>query len=116
MQAAFLHKTLLIWVGILAVGFLHEKVKLIHIAAVGLLVWGQFVLVGRLGRVLVRTRRGDDLRRNIVVVCRDHRCEATAVIPEFQHCCCGAYGRRGSAACDVGAGSAVASEQWVPLD
>lgn len=48
-QAAFLHKTLLIWVGILAVGFLHEKVKLIHIAAVGLLVWGQFVLVGGLG-------------------------------------------------------------------
>ena len=45
-QAAFLHKTLLIWVGILAVGFLHEKVKPIHIAAVGLLVWGQFVLVG----------------------------------------------------------------------
>jgi drug/metabolite transporter (DMT)-like permease len=48
-QAAFLHKTLLIWVGILAVGFLHEKVKLIHIAAVGLLVWGQFVLAGGLG-------------------------------------------------------------------
>jgi drug/metabolite transporter (DMT)-like permease len=48
-QAAFLHKTLLIWVGILAVGFLHEKVKPIHIAAVCLLVWGQFVLVGGLG-------------------------------------------------------------------
>lgn len=48
-QAAFLHKTLLIWVGILAVGFLHEKVRPIHIAAVGLLVWGQFVLMGGLG-------------------------------------------------------------------
>lgn len=48
-QAAFLHKTLLIWVGILAVGFLHEKIKPIHIAAVVLLVWGQFVLVGGLG-------------------------------------------------------------------
>lgn len=48
-QAAFLHKTLLIWVGILAVGFLHEKIRPMHIAAVVLLVWGQFVLVGGLG-------------------------------------------------------------------
>ena len=47
-QAAFLHKTLLIWVGILAVGFLHEKIRPMHIAAVVLLVWGQFVLVGGL--------------------------------------------------------------------
>jgi drug/metabolite transporter (DMT)-like permease len=48
-QAAFLHKTLLIWVGILAVGFLHEKIRPMYVAAVVLLVWGQFVLVGGLG-------------------------------------------------------------------
>jgi drug/metabolite transporter (DMT)-like permease len=47
-QAAFLHKTLLIWVGILAVGFLHEKIRPMYVAAVVLLVWGQFVLVGGL--------------------------------------------------------------------
>ncbi len=45
-QAAFIHKTLIIWVGILAVGILHEKLRPIHIAAIGLLVAGQFVLVG----------------------------------------------------------------------
>lgn len=50
-QAAFLHKTLIIWVGILAVGILHEKVRPIHFAAVALLVWGQYVLVGGLGEV-----------------------------------------------------------------
>jgi len=50
-QAAFIHKTLLIWVGILAVGFLHEKVRPMHIVAVGLLVGGQFVLVGGLNEL-----------------------------------------------------------------
>jgi drug/metabolite transporter (DMT)-like permease len=47
-QAAFLHKTLLVWVGILAVGFLHEKIRPMHIVAVVVLVWGQIVLVGGL--------------------------------------------------------------------
>lgn len=47
-QAAFLHKTLLIWVGILAVGFLRERVRPLHIAAVALLIGGQVVLVGGL--------------------------------------------------------------------
>ena len=47
-QAAFLHKSLLIWVGILAVGFLREKVSPMHIAAAILLIWGQIVLVGGL--------------------------------------------------------------------
>jgi drug/metabolite transporter (DMT)-like permease len=45
-QAAFIHKSLIIWVGILAVGLLHEKVRPMHIAAIGLLVVGQVVLVG----------------------------------------------------------------------
>jgi len=47
-QAAFLHKTLLIWVGILAVGLLREKVRPMHLGAVVLLIGGQFVLVGGL--------------------------------------------------------------------
>ena len=45
-QAAFIHKTLIIWVGILAVGLLHEKVRPIHVAAIALLVVGQFLIVG----------------------------------------------------------------------
>ena len=50
-QAAFIHKTLVIWVGILAVGLLREKVRPVHIAAIALLVVGQFVLIGGVGDV-----------------------------------------------------------------
>ncbi len=52
-QAAFIHKTLIIWVGILAVGLLHEKVRPMHVAAIGLLVAGQFVLVGGISDVTI---------------------------------------------------------------
>lgn len=45
-QAAFIHKSLLIWVGILAVGLLHEKIRPMHFVAIGLLIGGQFLLVG----------------------------------------------------------------------
>jgi drug/metabolite transporter (DMT)-like permease len=45
-QAAFIHKTLIIWVGILAVGLLREKIRPIHFAAIALLVAGQFLIVG----------------------------------------------------------------------
>lgn len=45
-QAAFIHKTLIIWVGILAVGLLREKVRPVHFAAIALLVVGQFLVVG----------------------------------------------------------------------
>lgn len=45
-QAAFIHKTLLIWVAILAVSLLRERLGLAHVAALGLLVWGQVSLVG----------------------------------------------------------------------
>lgn len=48
-QAAFIHKTLLIWVAILAVGILRERIGFPHVAAVVLLVWGQAVLIGGLG-------------------------------------------------------------------
>ncbi|MEN8239860.1 MAG: EamA family transporter, partial [Actinomycetota bacterium] len=41
-----IHKTLIIWVGILAVGLLREKVRPVHFAAIALLVVGQFLVVG----------------------------------------------------------------------
>ncbi len=47
-QAAFLHKTLIIWVAILAVGFLREKIRPIHFAVIALLVAGQFLVFGGL--------------------------------------------------------------------
>jgi drug/metabolite transporter (DMT)-like permease len=50
-QAAFIHKTLIIWVGILAVGMLREKVRPVHIGAVALLVAGQFLLVGGVSEI-----------------------------------------------------------------
>jgi drug/metabolite transporter (DMT)-like permease len=47
-QAAFLHKTLIIWVSILAVGLLREKIRPIHFAVIALLVAGQFLVFGGL--------------------------------------------------------------------
>lgn len=48
-EAAFIHKTLVVWVAILAVGFLRERVGLPHLAALVLLVWGQAALAGGVG-------------------------------------------------------------------
>jgi len=45
-HAAFLHKTLLVWVALLAVPLLRERLTGWHWAAVGLLVTGQAVLAG----------------------------------------------------------------------
>ena len=45
-QAAFLHKTLVIWVAILATLFLRERIGLLHVGAITLLVWGQIALGG----------------------------------------------------------------------
>ncbi|MDH3606593.1 MAG: DMT family transporter [Acidimicrobiia bacterium] len=45
-QAAFIHKSLLLWVVLLAVPFLKEQLSWYHLAAIGLLVWGQVALVG----------------------------------------------------------------------
>jgi drug/metabolite transporter (DMT)-like permease len=50
-QAAFIHKTLIVWVGILAVGLLREKVGVMHIAAIALLIAGQLLLAGGLSEV-----------------------------------------------------------------
>ena len=45
-QAGFIHKTLLLWVAVLAVPFLTERLGALHYAALGLLVAGQVYLTG----------------------------------------------------------------------
>jgi drug/metabolite transporter (DMT)-like permease len=45
-QAAFIHKSLLVWVVILAIALLKERLGIAHVAALGLLVWGQISLAG----------------------------------------------------------------------
>lgn len=48
-HAAFLQKTLVVWVALLAVPLLSERLGWAHVVAVGLLVWGQAVLGGGVG-------------------------------------------------------------------
>jgi drug/metabolite transporter (DMT)-like permease len=50
-DAAFIHKTLVVWVAIFAVTILHERVGLPHLAALVLLIWGQAALTGGVGAV-----------------------------------------------------------------
>ncbi|HSJ84036.1 MAG TPA: DMT family transporter [Acidimicrobiia bacterium] len=50
-DAAFIHKTLVVWVAILAVTILRERVGLPHLAALVLLVWGQAALSGGVGAI-----------------------------------------------------------------
>ena len=45
-QAAFIHKTLVIWVALLAVPLLREKLNAFHVAAIGLLVAGEAAMTG----------------------------------------------------------------------
>jgi drug/metabolite transporter (DMT)-like permease len=45
-QAQFIHKTLVVWVAVLAVLVLRERIGLLQVAAVGVLVVGQAVLAG----------------------------------------------------------------------
>jgi drug/metabolite transporter (DMT)-like permease len=45
-DAAFIHKTLVIWVTLLAVTLLKEKIGPLHIAAIVVLMWGQAALSG----------------------------------------------------------------------
>ncbi len=42
-NAAFIHKTLFIWVAILAIPFLKEKISKLQILAMGILVWGVYL-------------------------------------------------------------------------
>lgn len=50
-QAAFIHKTMVVWVALLAVALLGERLSRAHWAAIALLVAGQAVLVGSTGTV-----------------------------------------------------------------
>ena len=54
-QAAFIQKTLVVWVVILAVPLLHERLGWPHFAAIALLVVGQAWLVGDAGTVVFRS-------------------------------------------------------------
>jgi drug/metabolite transporter (DMT)-like permease len=47
-QAAFLQKTLVVWVALLAVPFLRERIGIWHVIAIGALVWGQAAMSGGL--------------------------------------------------------------------
>ncbi len=50
-NAAFIQKTLVIWVALLAVPLLGERLSLWHVAAIAGLVWGQALLGGGLGGI-----------------------------------------------------------------
>jgi drug/metabolite transporter (DMT)-like permease len=45
-NAAFIHKTLVIWVALLAVALLKERIGPLHVAAIAVLIWGQAALSG----------------------------------------------------------------------
>lgn len=47
--AGFIHKTLVVWVALIAVPFLRERFTVLHGAAITFLIVGQIVLVGDLG-------------------------------------------------------------------
>ena len=76
-QAAFLHKTLIVWVALLAIPLLKEKLTWWHGAAIALLRAGPTGARGR--RVLrPRPRHRHDRRRDTDVVSRDHRHQTAA--------------------------------------
>jgi drug/metabolite transporter (DMT)-like permease len=54
-QAAFIHKTLVVWVAILAVPLLRERVGVPHVLAVGLLIVGQAWIIGDAGTFALGT-------------------------------------------------------------
>jgi drug/metabolite transporter (DMT)-like permease len=54
-QAAFIHKTLVVWVALLAVPLLHERLGPAHVGAIALLLAGQWWLAGDAGMVVFGT-------------------------------------------------------------
>jgi len=50
-QAAFIQKTLVVWVALLAVPLLGERLRLAHVAAIAALVAGQAALLGHTGTI-----------------------------------------------------------------
>ncbi|MFO7589936.1 MAG: EamA family transporter [Acidimicrobiia bacterium] len=53
-DAAFIHKTLVLWVVLLAVPLLHERLGLAHVGAVALLLFGQAALTSDLGSLTLQ--------------------------------------------------------------
>ncbi|MEX2557745.1 MAG: EamA family transporter [Actinomycetota bacterium] len=49
LRAGFIHKTLVVWVALLAVPLLRERITALHAGAIGLLIAGQIALVDGLG-------------------------------------------------------------------
>ncbi len=54
-QAAFIQKTLVVWVALLAVPFLRERFRVPHALAVCLLVAGQLIILGHAGTIAFGT-------------------------------------------------------------
>jgi drug/metabolite transporter (DMT)-like permease len=54
-QAAFIQKTLVVWVALLAIPLLHERVRAPHVVAIALLVAGQAWYAGHTGTVAFGT-------------------------------------------------------------
>ncbi len=54
-QAAFIHKTLIVWVALLAVPLLRERLGLMHAGAIGSLIAGQYLMIGGLGELTLGT-------------------------------------------------------------
>ena len=52
-SAAFLQKTLVVWVALFAVAFLRERIRVIHVAAIALLVVGQAAASGGIGPLVL---------------------------------------------------------------
>ncbi|MEX1124868.1 MAG: DMT family transporter [Acidimicrobiia bacterium] len=50
-DAAFIHKTLVLWVTVLAVSLLRERIGFLHVAAIALLIWGQAASAGGVGAI-----------------------------------------------------------------
>lgn len=48
-DAAFLHKTLVAWVALLAIVFLREHIGPLHVLAIGLILWGHSLTMGGIG-------------------------------------------------------------------
>jgi drug/metabolite transporter (DMT)-like permease len=54
-QAAFIHKTLVVWVALLAVPLLRERLSAAHVAAIAFVVVGQAAMLGDVGTVAFGT-------------------------------------------------------------
>ncbi len=79
-QAAFIQKTLVIWVALLAVPLLHERFGWPHALAIGFLLGGQAWLAGSLGHDRLRQGRGDDPRGDAALVGRGRLRQVPAAV------------------------------------